>query len=1839
MDTLRRGTLLWLPGKQGSYELGEVSQREGSMLGVDVLSTQQSFTLDLESLDVKVFKANKDVVEDMTALRNLHLPGILYNIRERALADEPYTFMGNTVLVAVNPLKHIEAPEGILGTRKALNAPHPYAIAEVAFQQMSFGAGRRQDRRDSPVNQSILVSGESGAGKTESSKMVLEHLVHRCVNDADGDAGAISHLDRRLLDSNPILEAFGNASTKRNHNSSRFGKFLKLHFEKGVGGRRTVNPLQPLHICGASIETYLLERSRVTLHGEGERSYHIFYMLLAGASSEQRLAYDLDHEFVLTRPKKRPADRPLPRKSAHGMRISLERLEARDLEGFTELCESLSTFNIPPSSSDPGAISQERLFGIVAAMLHLGNVSFENDENTSEGYVALVQDEVPLQTASELLGVDSKDLRNSIMVRKVKTVHEQIIVKRDARGAKDAADAMVKSLYVQLFDWLVRHITSSFGSPTDQSALADANSKKEAPESFFIGVLDIFGFEVFSVNDFEQLLINFANEALQSSFKKQVLEAELKLYASEGLQVPDTDFDFTPDDMSCMNLLRGINKRDPGVLGTIDAEGRQPQPLDEKMCAHLHRAFKGHPKFPTPHPRDQRTTFKILHFAGEVKYTVGSFIEKNSDKMPAEVNDLFEQSANVLVKEMFPRIEDDRRRNSTDRAAARAGRAVRNISTTIISGFREQMDELLDTLGGTRCSYIRCIKPNPTMRRRGGDAFEEVLFDQEDDELDGEEDDDDNDDANDDASARAAKAARWFDNPFVSSQLENLGIPQTTKVMQLGFPTRVPFDFLLSSYKSMLPAEVLRVWETIGEGNDRAFIKALFFAFHIEPSTYKLGLTKVFFRSGMLDQLTQVLDAATSKSLDEEVVQRFRGSFARQLWRRTLAKVRAVKEFEDLLAFCQKRNSASTIIQRLARRKVAEMEAKAELARQRELKQKREQEEKKEQARLAAKREAAAQKAAAEAEQQRLREAADLKARAELESEMRRAAEEAARIAAETQAKAKEYRLKAEKEEREARKLEQEETKRTIEELGGEEAYLEQVEHERNVTFSRAVTVREFPKYFSNEHAMAIDLRAARKRGKEKQVVGDDLEAIARTVRVVLDPASEAPLPSVEEELVHRDPKAAAAARKSKRTGKRPSLSATLKRMHSSLKRRSYAPTMAGAKDEDEAARAKFALMRQGIPEAALSATGATLNLGIISCPAVEYCVDTGAGKGDQDEVASAVSVSSSVPQGAKSLMCLFNGGGKSAQQKANKRKSQKSRSSKRQSRKSQRRRSAYYEEDDEDDDEDADSVVRLDVKTDPVSLGDENPDARPGTVIMTRSGPRYNWAPCFCRVEGFELNYFESAEPDGTGEMRGVTKIGTVHIGSVAAIEQFSTDSLDEKLAGTLRTNCVLRLRVRSRVGYHLVLAFPDEDMKDRVADHIERALSMWKAETAALKQMARGEFRDSERVEEAKKMLEDGRMSRKSFKQAMLQQLSSESEYAQLHVAMYGEDDYDKRVKCATCGAINFLVGAPPEPDGYICHTCKEPLELPDEMDDEPIVESGGTLSASSFSGRSSGMLTPRASRINSTVFDELDAEDLESLPPPPSFPITISLKDKSSLTVFEVDLLPHPRKYEPTQSRMYFYTFRCQYVEPVKPSKKRRSKAKPEVHHWIVDQPFEAFHNLHRSLGQFAEEWNKSVDLPEWVDVEPARTERETAELRLNCLNEYMEAFLELAQVDEFIFQAPPVRIFFNLRALKVAPLSPEELEDLRPAFETLETFHKEKKQWSAEIYDLFVQIVEIEPRLDATASADAVFNSIEYAIARLSYQEKSDVFHTGQRYMQTLESVNAYLDELVSALDYK
>ncbi|GBG23948.1 Myosin-13 [Hondaea fermentalgiana] len=858
----------------------------------------------VEQVDLRargLWPANKTVEADMTSLHHINEPGILYNLEQRSYEDEPYTFMGN-VLVAVNPLKRIPDPPGALGTRKATRSPHPFAIAEFAFQQMSFAADQRKRQMaddDAIVNQSVVTSGESGAGKTESSKMVLRHLVKRTLNTQEKTS--MSEIDRRLLESNPITEAFGNASTLRNGNSSRFGKFMKLHFEQLDSPRG--EPAR-WHIGAASVQTYLLERSRVTMHEEGERNYHCFYLLLSGMDGATLASLGLDRAAKF-------GFRYLSAVTASGVNPASykKELHKADDKRFGELTDALDALGFDDAE-------REAIWRTLAGVLHLGNVAFEDHEE-EEGDVANVVaaggNYDPLSSAAEMLGVDAEALERLLIERMLSTRDGTIVVHRNANAASFARDAVAKGIYSVLFDHIVTKINE---------ALDETSGGVDPEELPFIGVLDIFGFESFKRNGFEQLLINFTNESLQSTFNKKVFEAELQLYEREGL-VLDHTMSMPPGNEAAMELLAG-KRLHPGtddysrenknsILMDLDDQGRGIDPSDSMLLKTYNKKFSSHPNYNKPriHPKYAHEKFRIVHYAGAVVYTVENFIVKNNDALPNEANDLFAGStSSILAPEFAARAAE----------AAHAGHGRRAVRS-IVRGFRTQIMDLADTLDKTACSFIRCVKPNSEMKR--------------------------------------GKSRTWFDRAYVGHQLKHLSIPQTAVVLRSGLPTRLAYSALVESYMSVLPSDATqRFLKSKGQIDGKKFVMALFWAFEINPATFKLGHTKVFFKAGEISSLDKVLQEAalwTSSNdpavMDKKaaVVKRFRLYYTRLTFRRAAVRYIATQYF---LRRYLDRKAASIVLQCAYRSSVAR-EALRRLRRTKEEAEEEERRQREEEERLA----------------------------------------------------------------------------------------------------------------------------------------------------------------------------------------------------------------------------------------------------------------------------------------------------------------------------------------------------------------------------------------------------------------------------------------------------------------------------------------------------------------------------------------------------------------------------------------------------------------------------------------------------------------------------------------------------------------------------------------------------------------------------------------------------------------------------------------------------------------------------------------------------------------------
>ncbi|CAH2036321.1 unnamed protein product [Thlaspi arvense] len=558
----------WVQLPNGNWELGKVLSTSGEE---SVIKLPEGKVIKVMS--ETLVPANPDIldgVDDLMQLSYLNEPAVLYNLEYRYNQDMIYTKAG-PVLVAVNPFKEVPlyGNRNIEAYRKRSNeSPHVYAITDTAIREMI---------RDE-VNQSIIISGESGAGKTETAKIAMQYLAA---------LGGGSGIEYEILKTNPILEAFGNAKTLRNDNSSRFGKLIEIHFSDT--GK----------ISGAKIQTFLLEKSRVVQCADGERSYHIFYQLCAGASPTLR------EKLNLTSAKEYKYLRQSNCYSINGV---------DDAERFHAVKEALDIVHV--SKDD-----QESVFAMLAAVLWLGNVSFTIIDN--ENHVEPDPDE-SLSTVAKLIGCNINELKLALSKRNMRVGNDTIVQKLTLTQAIDARDALAKSIYACLFDWLVEQINKSL-----------AVGKRRTGRS--ISILDIYGFESFNKNSFEQFCINYANERLQQHFNRHLFKLEQEEYIQDGIDWTRVDFE---DNQNCLSLfekaLRQVSitlvQKPLGLLSLLDEESTFPNGTDLTLANKLKEHLNGNTCF----RGDRGKAFTVAHYAGEVTYETTGFLEKNRDLLHSD---------------------------------------------------------------------------------------------------------------------------------------------------------------------------------------------------------------------------------------------------------------------------------------------------------------------------------------------------------------------------------------------------------------------------------------------------------------------------------------------------------------------------------------------------------------------------------------------------------------------------------------------------------------------------------------------------------------------------------------------------------------------------------------------------------------------------------------------------------------------------------------------------------------------------------------------------------------------------------------------------------------------------------------------------------------------------------------------------------------------------------------------------------------------------------------------------------------------------------------------------
>ncbi|EXJ86481.1 hypothetical protein A1O3_03432 [Capronia epimyces CBS 606.96] len=777
------GTRAWFPNQAEGFIPAELAERkalsdgkvalifnlsDGSQQTVETTETALADTHQNASLPPLMNPPMFEAAEDLTNLSHLNEPAILQAIKLRYAQKEIYTYSG-IVLIATNPFARVDSlyvPQMVqvyAGKQRASQAPHLFAIAEEAYTDML---------RDSR-NQTVVVSGESGAGKTVSAKYIMRYFATRGApgqtgKGKKGRADAISETEEQILATNPVMEAFGNAKTTRNDNSSRFGKYIEIMFDKNTD------------IIGAKIRTYLLERSRLVFQPLKERNYHIFYQLVAGATDEERQELGLlpveDFDFL-----------------NQGNEPSIDGVD--DAAEFAATRKSLSTINVSDST-------QKEIFRILAALLHIGNIKITATRSES----TLSATEPALVQACKILGIDAGDFAKWTVKKQLTTRGEKITSNVTQQQATVVRDSVAKFIYSSLFDWLVETINHGLAT---QDVLQRVDT--------FIGVLDIYGFEHFAKNSFEQFCINYANEKLQQEFNQHVFKLEQEEYMRE--QIDWTFIDFS-DNQPCIDLIEGKM----GVLTLLDEESRLPMGSDDGFVTKLHQHFAaGKQKF-YKKPRFGKSAFTVCHYALDVTYESDGFIDKNRDTVPDEQMEVLKKSTNRFLVEVLDvaaavRDKDTAQTSSktiTPAGGRRVGVAV-NRKPTLGGIFKSSLIELMDTINSTDAHYIRCIKPNE------------------------------------------AKEAWKFEGPMVLSQLRACGVLETVRISTAGYPTRWTYEeFALRYYMLCHSSE----WTTeIRQMAQNILVKALGQTAHEKADKYQLGLTKIFFRAGMLAFLENLRSA------------------------------------------------------------------------------------------------------------------------------------------------------------------------------------------------------------------------------------------------------------------------------------------------------------------------------------------------------------------------------------------------------------------------------------------------------------------------------------------------------------------------------------------------------------------------------------------------------------------------------------------------------------------------------------------------------------------------------------------------------------------------------------------------------------------------------------------------------------------------------------------------------------------------------------------------------------------------------------------------------------------
>ncbi|XP_041672765.1 myosin-11-like [Cheilinus undulatus] len=758
--------MVWIPSEREGFEAASLKEEKGDEVLVE-LSNGQKVTVNKDDIQ-KMNPPKFSKVEDMAALTFLNEASVLHNLKERYFSSLIYTYSG-LFCVVVNPYKMLpiyseKIIEMYKGKKRHEVPPHIYSITDNAYRNMM------QDRED----QSILCTGESGAGKTENTKKVIQYLAvvassHKGKKEANPapqsqQQGSLAYgeLEKQLLQANPILEAFGNAKTIKNDNSSRFGKFIKLNFD--VTG----------FIVGANIDTYLLEKSRCIRQANTERAFHIFYYMVAGAEGKMREELLLEdfscYRFLIAGHVEIPGQ--------DDGEMFGETLEAMEIMGFTE---------------------EERIgmLKVVSTVLQLGNIKFEKERNSEQ---ATMPDNTAAQKVCHLQGINVTDFTRAILTPRIKVGREVVQKAQTKQQADFAIEALAKAMYERLFRWILARVNKTLDKSKRQS-------------SSFLGILDIAGFEIFEDNSFEQLCINYTNERLQQLFNHTMFILEQEEYKREGIEWNFIDFGL--DLQPCIELIERPNNP-PGILALLDEECWFPKATDVSFVDKLLNTHTGHVKFSKPKQHKDKLMFSVLHYAGKVDYNAANWLTKNMDPLNDNVTALLNNSASAFIQDLWKeldRVVGLETMTKMSESSPASTKSKKGMFRTVGQLYKESLGKLMTTLHNTQPNFVRCIIPNHEKRSGKMDAN------------------------------------------LVLEQLRCNGVLEGIRICRQGFPNRIVFQEFRQRYE-ILAANAIPKGFMDGKQACCLMVKHL----DLDPNLYRIGQSKMFFRTGVLAQLEEERD-------------------------------------------------------------------------------------------------------------------------------------------------------------------------------------------------------------------------------------------------------------------------------------------------------------------------------------------------------------------------------------------------------------------------------------------------------------------------------------------------------------------------------------------------------------------------------------------------------------------------------------------------------------------------------------------------------------------------------------------------------------------------------------------------------------------------------------------------------------------------------------------------------------------------------------------------------------------------------------------------------------------